>query len=734
MSVLDRSASRPQRPAASLHGTPAPVRLGPIGRLGRFMAGHFRGVVAVWVLLAVGLGIFAPRAETGLAGAGWQASGSQSVRARTIIDRDFHGMSAYDLEVVVHSASLTDRDPAFTRAVRATERELGDSRAVSTVVAPTAGQTISRDGHTAVVQAGAAKGPNAMVAAATTLAPRLAQLTHGGVSVGMTGDSALWAQFNTANRSAMLRSELISWPVTLGILLLAFGSLVAAGLPLMLTMVGLLCAAGLLFLGTQVTPISIWAMNFALMFALALGIDYALFVVSRYRASLLGEGRSPVDAVGVTMDTAGKAVLFSGVTVLISLSAVMLVPSPAFRSMSLGIMLAVVFVLAATLTLLPAVLGRIGPKVDRLALPWAHAGEHRSTRFAAWGQRLARTPVRYGLGALIVLVGLAIPVTQLHTGMPSIKVIPASDSARVGYRQVSAAFGPGATGPLQIVVPARQAAAARQIVHADPGIAGLKPTQVSHGEALITAIPTTGPSTTQTGATIDHLRRVLPRGALVGGAAAEDHDLKTLLVAKTPLVIGVVLGLGFLLLLIALQAPLIAAVGVLSNLLAAGAAFGVAKWVFQDGALHSLLGFQPQGFLDAWAPVFFFAMIFAISMDYTVFLLSSAKEHWERTHNAETAMVEALASSGRVIFAAAGVMVAVFFTFALSGPLPPKEMGIVLGVAVLLDAALIRLLLLPVMLKLMGARGWYLPRPLRRVLPHVSFGHTAPAAHSDSSR
>ena len=161
----------------------------------------------------------------------------------------------------------------------------------------------------------------------------------------------------------------------------------------------------------------------------------------------------------------------------------------------------------------------------------------------------------------------------------------------------------------------------------------------------------------------------------------------------------------------------------LTNLLATAAAFGVAKWIFQDGALHSLLGFQSQGFLDAWGPVFFFAMIFAISMDYTVFLLSSAKEHWDRSHDPHEAMVGGLAHSGRVIFAAGAEMVAVFFTFALSGPLPPKEMGIILGIAVLLDAALIRLLLLPVLLRLMGRWAWYLPRWAHRVLPEVSLGH-----------
>ena len=239
-----------------------------------------------------------------------------------------------------------------------------------------------------------------------------------------------------------------------------------------------------------------------------------------------------------------------------------------------------------------------------------------------------------------------------------------------------------------------------------------------------TAIPRQDPSNPAVGTAINRLRGEVPAGTVLGGAVAENHDLQSLLSAKTPLVIGVVLALGFLLLLFALQAPLLAAAGVLTNLLATGAAFGVAKWIFQDGDLHSLLGFQPQGFLDAWGPVFFFAMIFAISMDYTMFLLSSAKEHWDRTGSARDAMVNGMAHSGRVIFAAAAVMVAVFFTFALSGPLPPKEMGIILGVAVLLDAALVRLLLLPVLLRLMGARAWYLPRWARHVLPDVRFGHS----------
>ena len=676
-----------------------------------------------WLVIAVGLGFFAPRVETALSGAGWEASGSQSVQARNLIDRNFAGLGSYGLMTVVYSPTQTVGSPAFRSTVTRVEQTLRADAAVRTVVAPTPGLSISPDGHTAIVQAGAARNPNQMVAAADSLKGTLHGLSSGAVVVNLTGAPGMWSDFNAANRSAMLKSEVISWPVTLGIMLLAFGSLVAAGLPLMLTMIGLLAAAGSLYLGTRVIPISIWAMNFALMFALALGIDYALFIVMRFRGAFFGSKLTPEEATAVTMDTAGKAVLFTGLTVLISLTAVMLVPSPAFRSMSLGIMLAVIFVLAATLTLLPAVLAKLGPKVDNLSLPWAHSGEHRSPLFAAWGERLWRNPLRYGIPALVVLLGLAYPVTQLKTSMPSIKVVPTSDSSRIGYNQVQAAMGPGATGPLQLVTPGQAAAVAR-VANSDPGIAQVLPAQPGRGGlALVTAIPRQDPSNPAVGATIDRLRAEMPAGTFVGGAVAENHDLQHLLHGKTALVIGVVLALGFLLLLFALQAPLLAAAGVLTNLLATGAAFGVSKWIFQDGALHSLLGFQPQGFLDAWGPVFFFAMIFAISMDYTMFLLSSAKEHWDDTHSAKDAMVGGVAHSGRVIFAAAAVMIAVFFTFALSGPLPPKEMGIILGVAVLLDAVLIRLLLLPVLLRLMGRRAWYLPGWARRILPDVRFGH-----------
>jgi RND superfamily putative drug exporter len=393
--------------------------------------------------------------------------------------------------------------------------------------------------------------------------------------------------------------------------------------------------------------------------------------------------------------------------------------------MALGIMLSVVFVLAATLTLLPAVLAKLGPRVDALALRWVHSGEHRSARFARWGERLWRHPYRYGAAATGILVLLALPIVGLETGMPSIKVVPAQDGSRVGYAQVQEAFGVGAPGALQVVAPRGEIAGAVTVAERDPGVARVtEPQPGGNGLALIQAIPDADPSSSAVGRTIDRLRTQLPAQALVGGAAAENHDLEQALAGKTVLVLGVVLVLGFLLLLVALQAPLIAALGVVTNLLAVGASFGVARLIFQNGHGAGLLGFESQGFLDAWGPVFFFTMIFAISMDYTVFLLSSAKEHYDRTGDPRDAAVGGLAHSGRVIFAAAGVMVAVFFTFALSGPLPPKEMGVILGIAVLLDAMLVRLVLIPTLLRIFGRRAWALPRWLDRILPDVRFGHS----------
>ncbi len=697
---------------------------GPLGRLGSWVIDHRRPVLMAWLIVLIGLAVFAPGVERNLSGAGWQADNSESVTVRQLVQQHFGGNGSYAIQVVVHSTAGPLSDGEGRNVIGQVTRILDNEPRLTDVVAPVPGATLSHDGRTAVVLGGAGADTNDMVRVAADLKDKLRRVSTADVQVNPTGASVLWSDFNEANLHAMLSSELYSWPVTMLILVLAFGALVAAGLPLVLTMSGLVASAGCLVLINEFVPVSIWAMNFAMMFSLALGIDYALFLVVRYRSARVH--RSARDAVTETMDTAGKAVLLSGGTMLVSLSAVLLVPSPSFRSAAGGIMLSVLFVLGATLTLLPLTLFKLDARLNRLALPWANNTAASSPRFARWGERLWRHPIAWGLASLVILLAAAAPVVGLRTAMPSIKVLPEQASARVGYNELQDAFGTGAPGVLQIVVDRTDASSAAITLSRDPGIAGVLPATPAADRSdrdLLQAIPTMDPSDPRLADAVDRLRAQLPSSALVGGFAVENLDLKAQLDRSTPLVIGVILVLGFLLVLVALQAPLVALLGTAVSLLSTAGAFGLARLVFQDGHGAGLLGFEHQGFLDAWAPVFFFAMIFAIAMDYTVFLLAAAKEQWELTNDPHLAMVGALAHSGRVIFAAGGVMVAVFFTFASAGQLPVKEMGTILGLAVLLDTFVVRLTLLPVLLRLTGRAAWYTPRWLTRVLPAITFSH-----------
>ncbi|MEV0298334.1 MMPL family transporter [Nocardia sp. NPDC050710] len=698
---------------------------GVLGRLGTLMAGRARFVFGAWLLVLIALGAAAPSVFTSLAGAGWQASGSESVRVRELAQQHFGGNSSAAVQVVVHSDTATIESPQVQRVLGEIGDVLSGDMRFGEMIPPQPGMSISPDGHTGILIAGASASTDDMVKAVDEHKDALTALSGNGIEVYPTGASALWSDFNKANHDAMLEAEMFSWPVTLAIMVLAFGSLVAAGLPLLLTLAGLVASAGGLVLLNQITPISVWAMNFAMMFALALGIDYALFIVARFRDALTTAPNARV-VVAETMDTAGKAVALSGLTVLVSLSAVLIVPAPAVRTMAVGIMFAAAFVLLATMTLLPAALGALGGKINAGSLPHAKRQQHRSPRFAAWGKLLHEHPWPFAIGAVVVLIALSVPVFGLKVAMPSIQVVPADAPVRQGYDLVQVQMGKGAPGMLQIIAPADESARVADAAQSVDGIEMVTPPRPAlddSGLVMMQARPDVDPSDPRMGEILDGLRDQLPAAAMVGGAPAENLDLQQALDDYFPIIVAVILVLGFALLLIALQAPLIAALGTVVSLLSTAAAFGVAKLIFQDGHGAGLLGFTPQGFLDGWGPVFFFAMIFAIAMDYTVFLLATAKEHYERSGDPKTAQIDGLAHSGRVILAAGAVMVAVFFTFALAEPLPPKEMGIILGVAVLLDAAAVRLVLLPVLLRLTGHGAWWSPVRLRKLLPSISFAH-----------
>ncbi len=690
----------------------------PLASLGRWSHAHRAPVIAAWAMMTLALAVFAPRLQSALSGAMWEVNGSDSLAAREVIEREFGGFSSQSAVVVVHSETLKAGSAEFDAVVARATAVL----ASNADFAPAAPPQPSQDGHTVMIQAGSLVHPTEAVRAAEHIAGSIEHLGTGTVEVALTGSPAFWGDFNAENEEGMMKAEALTWPITAVILVIAFGTLAAAGLPLILTAAGLLSAMGILYGITRFTDLSIWTLNFAMMFALALGIDYALFIVTRFRGASHATPGDINHAVGVTMDTAGKAVLFSGITVLISLSAVLLVPIPAFRSMAAGMMLAVALVLLAAMTLLPAVLG---PWIDRFALPWHSVGEHRSQWWANFADRVRGRAALAAIGVTAVLILLALPLLKLETGMPGISVLPRDRQARAGYDLIQGAFGPGGPGPYQVVVPpgidANQVA---QAISATEGIAAVFPVQPGqNGYSMVTAIATTDPSSAESIALVGSLRDQLPSGVLVGGPVAENHDLDQTLRERAPIVMGTVLVLGFILLLFALQAVFIAVAGVIFNLLSVAAAFGVGALAFQHGWAAGPMGFESQGYLTSWAPLFFFALVFAISMDYTVFLLASAREHFERSQDPNEAVQGALAHTGRPIVAAAGVMIAVFYTFAIAGTLPMKEMGLILGTAVLLDAFLVRLVLVPAVLYLVGRHAWWLPRWADRMLPDVRFAH-----------
>jgi RND superfamily putative drug exporter len=699
-----------------------PVDHTPLARLGRWSHSHRRQVFIIWGLLVIGLGVFAPKLESALSGAMWEVKGSESLAARDIIDEQFGGLSSQSAAVVIHSDTLTVDDPRFQQAITDVNAILADESAFGPAMPAQPGM----DGQTVMIQAGALVDPTEAVRAADRIHDEIGALSTdedgAALTVALTGSPAFWSDFNTVNSEGMVKAEILTWPVTALILVLVFGTLAAAGLPLLLTAAGLVSSMGVLYGITRFTDLSIWTLNFAMMFALALGIDYALFIVTRFRAALHATPDDPMHAAGVAMDTAGKAVLFSGITVLISLSAVLLVPIPAFQSMAAGMMLSVSFVLLAALTLLPALLG---PGIDKFALPWHRVGDHRSARFGRFAERVHRHRVAAAVGSTVLLLGLATPLLGLETGMPSISMLPKDEQARQGYDYLAASFGPGGPGPIQVIVPAgADVDAVSAAVTGVEGIVMAFPAQPGgDGASMIQAVGAFDPSSKEAIALIGTLRTAVPDGVLVGGPVAENHDLDQTLREKAPLVMGVVLILGFLLLIVALQGLIVAFIGVIFNLLSVGAAFGVGTLAFQKGWAAGPMGFESQGYLTSWAPLFFFTLVFAISMDYTVFLLASTREHFERSGDADEAVVSSIAHTGRPIMAAAGIMVAVFYTFAIAGTLPMKEMGLILGTAVLLDALIVRLILVPAVLHLIGPKAWWLPRWLDRIVPNVRFAH-----------
>jgi RND superfamily putative drug exporter len=587
---------------------------------------------------------------------------------------------------------------------------------------------IARDGRTAIVPVQVAVHRDAdrpIAAGALGTYVRGLHLQPGS-RAEVTGEWPVWSDFNKVNESALHKAELLSGVPSVVLLFLAFGAAVAAGIPLLLAIAGIAVGWAILHLLTGALPLSVWSMNFSMMIGLAVGIDYSLFIVSRYREERV-EGKDAVTAIENTLSTAGKAVFLSALTVVLSLAAVFLVPVMVFRSMALGMILSVVAVALASLTLLPAMLVALGDRV-LVARGKQDPDIVAESRWTRWTGLALRRPTAILAIGLVVLGALAVPAFGMKLGMPGARVVDRGNTSRDGYEMLVASFGAGAAAPAFVTVPAADATAVVRIARADRDVVDARVVSkpASTGRTVVRVTGSTPVDSSRTADLVDRLRGQLSSAvpaARVGGPAAQNRDLTDVLTGTAPIAIGLILIVAFVLLLVVFRSVVIAIMSILMNVVTVGAAFGFATLVFQHGFGTGLLGIEPQGFVDAWAPLFFFALLFGLSMDYQLFLLAAIRERYEATGDTPLAIREGIARTGRSITNAALVMIVVFIAFGVTGPIPPTELGITLAMAVLLDATVVRVMLVPATMALLAERNWYLPKWLDRVLPHVRFSH-----------
>ena len=699
-------------------------------RLGRFSARRRKPVMLLWLAVAFAAAPFAITVNGALSGAGWEAQGSIAQRVRDELRADFPGVGAEAAVVVVQQKAPFAADPT---AVNAVVKGLRGTDGVDSVADPLAmpadAGLISGDGLTALIPVRLkAKDDAQLPEAAGAVIARVASLTlPDGARAEVTGEWPVWSDFNTSNAEALHKAELLSGLPTMILLFIAFGSAIAAGLPLLLAVSGIAVGFAGLHLATSITPLSVWSMNFSMMIGLAVGIDYALFIVSRYRDERR-DGKDASEAMASTLDTAGKAVFLSALTVVLSLAAVFLVPVMVFRAMALGMIFSVVAVATASLTLLPAVLVALG---DRVLVARGHddpdrAAEGRWTRWTARAMKRPGITLATGLGVLLLL---AAPALGMRLGMPGARVVDEGRSSRDGYEMLVSGFGPGAAAPLFVTVDAAQAQAVVTTARADAGVVDARivaEPSTESGRTVVRITPATAVDDAATGQLVGRLRQSVVAAAptaSVGGPAAQNYDLTGVLTGRAPIAIAAITVVAFMLLLIVFRSLALAISSILLNFISVGAAFGFATLVFQHGWGAGLLGIQHQGFVDAWAPLFFFALLFGLSMDYQLFLLAAIRERYEATGDTQLAIRQGIARTGRPITNAALIMIVVFIAFGVTGPIPPTELGVTLALAVLLDATVVRMMLVPSLMKLLGERNWWIPSWLDRRLPQVHFSH-----------
>jgi uncharacterized membrane protein YdfJ with MMPL/SSD domain len=725
-----------------------------MSRLAGFLGRRRRWVLAGWVIVLFLALPLASRQTEHLTGGGFDVPGSQSKAVSDSLERSFAG-SADGIAVLLEAepGATPAQRAAAVRRVRGAVAEL-DRVTLAPAEARRAEAQLERTG-TAMLPLRSDQSSDLLIDSATTLRSDLDPgSAEDGVTTYLAGQPTIWAGMQELSKEDLAKAEAGGFPIVALILLVVFGSLAAAALPLALGFVSVMVTGALIYFISLNMETSVFVTNMASMIGIGVAIDYSLFILARYREERRA-GRSEEEARAEALSTSGLAVTFSGLAVIVSLAGLWMVDNQALRSMALGAMTVVAVSILTATTLLPALIAMLGDRVMpggvvarvlrfvkytvlRRPRPAGSGqtatGAGASAFWTDWTRRVMARPWVSVLSVSAVLLFLAIPVLSLTTGTEALGQFPKDSDVRVGNQLATQQLG-GGTDPIQIVadfegrVDRAAVAGFVRTVEATPGVSSVAPPAFAGGDVLIQATPSAPSESDAATALVDRLRdAVVPATQLnsvasvdVGGETARSHDVRRLISGSMWKIVVFVLALSFLVLMVMLRSLLLPLKAVLMNLLSIGAAYGVLVAVFQWGWLDSLLGFESQGALDTINVPLIFAVVFGLSMDYEVFLMSRIREHYMEHGDNERAVAEGLSTSARTISSAALIMTCVFAVFVLTGVPSIKELGLGCAVAIALDATLVRLILVPAAMKLLGDWNWWMPSWLDRLLPDFAF-------------
>jgi RND superfamily putative drug exporter len=722
---------------------------GPLYAIGRFCSRHHWPTIAVWLVIAIAL-FAAGQAGGSKTSENLTLPGTGSTKATELLEDNLpeqaYGSNPLVLEAT-GGARLTD--PKYAGPVAETVKKLEALPQVNSAVSPLspAGAAfLSRDRTIGYIPVVLSIGPGEIdEAQARAILDTAGPAREAGLETA--AGSYVGQQLSKPSTEV---SEAIGIGAAIVILLFAFGTATAMMLPIVSAVLGLACTLSIIRLLEHAFEIPGVASTLATMIGLGVGIDYALFIVTRHKLQLRG-GMEMHESVSRATATAGGAVVFAGFTVVIALCSLAFAGIPLVATLGFTAAIAVVTAVSAAATLLPAMLGALGPRIDslRVQLGKTHPDDKKPHGWLRWADAVADRPWRAAIAALAVLVVLALPVTQLELGQNDIGALPKDTTSRQAFDSLTKGFGPGVNGPLLIASEFDSPAEAKQVlprlekqVGGAPDVAAVtEPTLDKRGTvAVFTVLAQSQPWADKTVELVEGLRdTAIPKAlqgtaahSYVGGQTAGYIDLATQIGDKLPLMIAIVVALSFVVLLLAFRSLLVPVKAAAMNLLSVAAAYGVVTAVFQLGWGSSLIGLDESIPIVSFVPLLMFAILFGLSMDYEVFLLTQIREHYKQHGDERRAVVEGLANTGRVITSAAAIMVCVFTSFVLNGDPVVKEFGVGLAVAIAIDATVVRCLLVPAVMVLLGRRAWWLPRSLGRFVPHINIEGEAFFAKRDA--